>query len=1049
MLRSMCRVLAVLLVLLEGVAVAQDLGPVHVTELGATSFRLDDGFEQVTGATFGKALATYGDRLIVGKPHYKAGGVYIVGQDGQPELFLPDPEPDGRARFGSGLAIGGGGLLYVTAPPNRIVVYDLHQLLMRSPAGVVADHPAVRPIRTLVHPEVGPWLLTSHASLVTGRSHREVAGTKNAGQVVVLDPTGRELRSLVSPNPTEKGRFGAAATRHGRHLWIGAPGEHDGRGAVYVFEERSGKLVKEIRSPDARLKAFGRDIAVAAGKVAVAAEFGVFLYAPGSFERVDAIGPQTYDTRRAEPPGTVPSYTPRRFATAIDGKGDLLAVASATTAFVFNIRTMKVIGIHYVEESTVSSRQIALGRTRVFMSNPYAHRLAGAVYSFPRGWKSPTRHDPRKLAAPHVVAPPPGPWVSAKLVAQRPPAIPPLERCTDEQLGPHCAKGDLARCVETLARLDERGEATVHACRAQEACRRDSLEGCRAVAKLAGRHQGKLIPDDALALAANRRACALGGTTECSTALVTLDSRPDLIPDEAERDQAMWELNLATCVNAKSSCGALDRLYVLGQLDETRMAQAKKALTASCSNGGKHACDSLEARKQSVAREAACRKRDAAACLAIAKTFGKDDARVLPLVRQACQHGDCASCLDLAARQAKSPDEQAAAWTRNLERDTRTSCEATCFKGDGEAAASACRWVSEERSRSTDARSVRASAEADLQQCAHSRCEPEALAAALMALVGSKRVVRWAEEAVEAACAKADEPVSPSERTEAMCRDFRAHRKVLPAASADCARGKANRCVQAGLMLEMWSAGAAGAHYATACKKGSGVACVHLARMEARVGSTVDVVPLLGKGEAACQRGDVEACEAVSDMDERVYRRAVWDSGSTAREEAMWRKVRKESLVNRRAALEQVATIHREACDAGRGVSCSRAARAADMVWRDYVADKKDPDRDVAERRHLASHVAMLAKGCEAAEPDPEACAEMGTRLEHGTGGGDPDLPGAMAAYLRACQLGAAHSCRHLHASLTDGRVPADQRGRVEEGLQKACERGRPGACRN
>ena len=178
---------------------------------------------------FGRALATVGDRILVGAPDSSvdglagAGAVYVFDTQGTLIRTVREISPHANASFGASVAMIGD-ILFVGAPG--------------APAG----------------------------------------GVDGAGDVQAFDArTGAWLRTLSSALPAEGADFGAVVGEIDGALFVGAPGDRalgiEGAGAVYLFEVESAALRKIISPPTAApWLGFGRAVGVLAGNLLVGAD---------------------------------------------------------------------------------------------------------------------------------------------------------------------------------------------------------------------------------------------------------------------------------------------------------------------------------------------------------------------------------------------------------------------------------------------------------------------------------------------------------------------------------------------------------------------------------------------------------------------------------------------------------------------------------------------------------------------------------------------------------------------------------------------------------
>jgi filamentous hemagglutinin family protein len=207
------------------------------------------------GDEFGAAISLDGDRLAVGAPHSMdtsaPGGVYLFTGAGAGSSGLALQATLGTAnllgvtgllpgdRFGAAVALRGD-LLVVGAPytnenTGAVYIFD----------GVTAGgQPHQRPTKIdsategvdLVRGDgFGFALALSEGRLVVGAN-----GVANKGAVYLFSGE-NEFQTffpqgvLLSPSTTNNGFFGRAVALEGDRLVVGAPGENDNRGTVYLY----------------------------------------------------------------------------------------------------------------------------------------------------------------------------------------------------------------------------------------------------------------------------------------------------------------------------------------------------------------------------------------------------------------------------------------------------------------------------------------------------------------------------------------------------------------------------------------------------------------------------------------------------------------------------------------------------------------------------------------------------------------------------------------------------------------------------------------------
>ena len=267
----------------------------------------------VTGA-FGHAMAMQGKRVVIGDPQasttttYYAGAAYafdVATGEGLFTLHPLTPKPGKPSGFGHAVAFS----------DSRIVIGAPHEQINSIPAGVVygfnADTGAI--VQTYMNPHpaesfFGWSVAVAEDVLLIGAFGHE--GTyREEGIVYVFDvESGKLIRSIKNPDPHDGAHFGKSVAILRKVLIVGAPGDRVketgmSRGAVYVFNRMSGKLLEKVVNPARPTGAddlFGLAIAVAGEHLLVGAPFG------GKDSELDAGLVYDFDFTRVGLPETPP-----------------------------------------------------------------------------------------------------------------------------------------------------------------------------------------------------------------------------------------------------------------------------------------------------------------------------------------------------------------------------------------------------------------------------------------------------------------------------------------------------------------------------------------------------------------------------------------------------------------------------------------------------------------------------------------------------------------------------------------------------------------------
>ena len=241
----------------------------------------------VTGA-FGHAIALIGNRVVVGDPQastqttFYSGAAYVFDVMSGDQLLTLRPSGSVRGRPGwFGHSVG--------VSDSIIVVGAPHEQVESIPAGMVYgfDGKTGAIVRKFVSPHLSESLFgwsvaVAENSLLVGAFGHE-GMHREEGIVYEFEiESGRLLRIIHNPDPHEGAHFGKSVAILRNFLIVGAPGDRVretgmSRGAVYVFDRMSGKLLEKVINPARPTGAddlFGLTIAAAEENLLVGAPFG-------------------------------------------------------------------------------------------------------------------------------------------------------------------------------------------------------------------------------------------------------------------------------------------------------------------------------------------------------------------------------------------------------------------------------------------------------------------------------------------------------------------------------------------------------------------------------------------------------------------------------------------------------------------------------------------------------------------------------------------------------------------------------------------------------
>ncbi len=216
------------------------------------------------GGAFGTALSFAGTTLSVGAPGEDGGRgrVYLFsgaeGQQGNLLTTIGSPNRVANGAFGSALA-SNPLFLAVGAPGETSfgVPASGRAYLLNPVTG--AQILAFQSANPQPQGGFGVSVAVSAANVAVGAPFETVDDRGGAGRVYYFDcVVDIPLAILASPNPAGGGGFGAAVATVGTTVYVGAPGENEGAGAVHVFDGLTGALLRTIDAPDGG--AFGRTL---------------------------------------------------------------------------------------------------------------------------------------------------------------------------------------------------------------------------------------------------------------------------------------------------------------------------------------------------------------------------------------------------------------------------------------------------------------------------------------------------------------------------------------------------------------------------------------------------------------------------------------------------------------------------------------------------------------------------------------------------------------------------------------------------------------------
>ncbi|MFW5763642.1 MAG: CHAT domain-containing protein [Coleofasciculus sp.] len=298
-----------------------------------------------TNGQFGFAVAGMeSDKIIVGAPGEdgEKGRAYLFDRDGLIQSYTnPNSStPQGNTKLGFGYSVAAVGSNILVGSPG----YDHTEInptttIIDAGAAYLFDDSSNSPLTEFFssHPKAdgqfGYSVAGVESDVLVGAPGENVEvgnQTRTAGAAYLFsnsDPNPKQY--LISPNPTDSGRFGHSVAAMGSQILVGAPSDNLGQGvqgAAYWFNQ-DGELQNTFSSPNADNGRFGTSVA-AVESAESALGFNVVVSAPGE----DAV--YLYEPRQDSNTGRLwqtfpkPSDSPSNFGNAVAGVGRNVVVGA-------------------------------------------------------------------------------------------------------------------------------------------------------------------------------------------------------------------------------------------------------------------------------------------------------------------------------------------------------------------------------------------------------------------------------------------------------------------------------------------------------------------------------------------------------------------------------------------------------------------------------------------------------------------------------------------------------------------------------------------------
>ncbi|MEQ8541703.1 MAG: CHAT domain-containing protein [Coleofasciculus sp. D1-CHI-01] len=306
-----------------------DVGIAYLFD-GSTGAELDtfSSQDKTDNGRFGFAIAGMGsDKVIVGAPgeNGKEGRAYLFDRDGliQPYTNPNSSTPAGDTTLGFGYSVAAlGANVLVGAPGDDTDGQDAGAAyLFDSTTSQRTDFFSSQPV---AGGQFGYSVAGVESDVLVGAPGENVEvgnQTRTAGAAYLFsngDPNNEQR--LISPNPTDSGRFGHSVAAMGSQILLGAPGDNLGQGvqgAAYWFNQ-DGELQNTFSSPNADNGQFGTSVAAVESAESVLG-FNVVVSAPGENATYLYEPLPDSDTGRFWQTFPKPSDSPSNFGNAVAG----------------------------------------------------------------------------------------------------------------------------------------------------------------------------------------------------------------------------------------------------------------------------------------------------------------------------------------------------------------------------------------------------------------------------------------------------------------------------------------------------------------------------------------------------------------------------------------------------------------------------------------------------------------------------------------------------------------------------------------------------------
>ncbi|MEQ8958341.1 MAG: filamentous hemagglutinin N-terminal domain-containing protein, partial [Coleofasciculus sp. C2-GNP5-27] len=258
---------------------------------GSTGEELDafPSQDKTDNGRFGFAVAGMGsDKVIIGAPGEDEGKgrAYLFDRDGliKPYTNPNSSTPNGNPQLGFGYSVAAvGSNVLVGSPGDDTNGQDAGAAYLFDSSSNTAKT-SFFSSNSIARGHFGFSVAGVESDVLVGAPGEEVnGGTITAGAAYLFsNGNPNQVQRLISPNPTDSGRFGHSVAAMGSQILVGAPSDNLGQGvqgAVYWFNQ-DGDVKNTFSSPNADNGQFGTSVA-AVESAESETGFNVVVSAPG------------------------------------------------------------------------------------------------------------------------------------------------------------------------------------------------------------------------------------------------------------------------------------------------------------------------------------------------------------------------------------------------------------------------------------------------------------------------------------------------------------------------------------------------------------------------------------------------------------------------------------------------------------------------------------------------------------------------------------------------------------------------------------------------